>query len=113
MRKNVLMALLLAAGLVMSAQASDFLADRHATRGVACAACHDGQTTPAPGAKVKSETCLSCHGPAEKLAERTKKVDPNPHYNHLIDVGCLECHQGHKQSVNMCSSCHNIHYKVP
>ena len=113
MRKNVLMGLLLAAGLVMSAQASDFLADRHATRGVACAACHDGQATPAPGSTVKSETCLSCHGPAEKLAERTKKVDPNPHYNHLIDVGCLECHRGHKQSVNMCSSCHNIHYKVP
>ena len=52
MRKNVLMGLLLAAGLVMSAQASDFLADRHATRGVACAACHDGKTTPAPGATV-------------------------------------------------------------
>lgn len=114
MWKSLLMTLTLAGGLVLSAQAgaADFLADRHVARGTQCTACHV-KGAPAPGTKVKSETCLSCHGPVEKLADRTKQVDPNPHYNHLIDVGCMECHQGHKPSINMCSSCHNIHYKVP
>ena len=93
-----------------SVQAAGTTADRHVARGTACETCHVANDTSAP---VRKGACLACHGSYEKLAERTKKVDPNPHYNHLIDVGCLECHQGHKQSVNMCSSCHNIHYKVP
>lgn len=114
MLKTFLMTMSLAAGLVLSARAgaADMLADRHVARGTTCVACH-GTDKPAVGATVKNETCLTCHGPVEKLAERTAKVDPNPHYNHLINVGCQECHQGHKQSVNMCSSCHNLHYKVP
>lgn len=94
--------------------ASDFLADRHGTRGVTCESCH-GTKAPQPGAKVETAKCNTCHGSLDKVAELTKakKLDPDPHYNHLVGLDCNECHKGHQPSVNMCSNCHNIKFKVP
>lgn len=89
-----------------------FLADRHVGRGVACASCH-GDKAPTAGAKVPMKACVACHGEIEKVAERTKDVTPNPHHNHLVGISCLECHQGHQTSKNVCATCHQVKFKVP
>ncbi|WP_165657647.1 cytochrome c3 family protein, partial [Sutterella wadsworthensis] len=44
---------------------------------------------------------------------QTAKVEPNPHYSHLGDVNCTDCHKGHKKSELMCNSCHQFDLKVP
>lgn len=94
-----------------AANASEgFLADRHAAMGLKCASCHE--ETP-PSKAVPTEKCLSCHGGYDKLKELTKDKTPNPHYTHLLDQPCGECHKGHAQSVNMCNSCHQFDFKVP
>ena len=119
MQKKFLQAALLGLFLAGSmtataAQGGHFLADRHVERGTQCAQCHTAGA-PAPGAKVDMSACTGCHGPLEKVAERTKKkgVTPDPHYNHLVGLSCLECHQGHKHSKNVCSTCHFVQFKVP
>jgi fumarate reductase flavoprotein subunit len=62
---------------------------------------------------VKSETCLKCHGDAEKLAMKTAAVRPNPHDSHLGDAACEQCHHSHKPSEDACSKCHHFGFKVP
>lgn len=94
------------------AMANSFLADRHARRQVSCVACHE-VAAPQPGAKVDNAKCLTCHKSADEVAKRTQKMDPNPHYNHLVGLRCQECHRGHQKSVNMCASCHNLQWQVP
>ena len=73
-------------------------------------ACH--KTAPKAGAKVKKQVCQGCHS-YEQLAKQTAKVEPNPHYSHLGDVNCTDCHKGHKKSELMCNSCHQFDLKVP
>lgn len=102
-------ALVAAAFSAPASAAEKFLADRHADRGVECASCHKAGPAEAPDAKA----CLACHGDYAALKDRTKDVTPNPHYTHLLDQPCTECHQGHKASVNMCNGCHQFDYKVP
>ncbi len=93
-----------------NAMAADpMLADRHVARGVACASCH--KTAPTAGAVVKKDTCKACHSP-EGLAERTAKVEPNPHFNHLGDVSCTDCHKGHQAPQVMCNDCHKFNLKT-
>ncbi len=114
--RHLFCASVLAVALSVSAQAEEngthFLADRHVERGVACEACH-GVKTPQPGATVETAQCNSCHKSLDDVAKRTEKLDPNPHYNHLVGLNCTECHRGHQKSVNMCGSCHNLQFKVP
>lgn len=79
------------------------LADRHTALGLECTACH----TDGKFGEVPMEKCLECHGPYEKLAERTKDVgDMNPHNSHYIDLDCNLCHHGHKADENFCATCH-------
>jgi hypothetical protein len=88
-----------------------FLADRHQAKGMNCATCH--KESP-PKAAVPSDTCMKCHGNAEKLAEKTSAVKPaNPHDSHLGEVACDQCHRGHKAPVNACAQCHTFGFKVP
>lgn len=88
----------------------NFLADRHQAKGIECSGCH--KESP-PKAAVPSEACLKCHGPYEKVAKQTENVSPNPHASHMGQLGCENCHMGHKPSVDYCSSCHQFGYKVP
>ena len=96
------------------ATAANNLANRHVARGTNCVACHNTKT-PKAGATVDTAKCASCHGSLDKVAQRTKakKLDPDPHYNHLVGLNCNECHKGHQKSVNLCSQCHNLEFKVP
>lgn len=91
-----------------------FLADKHMTKNVNCTACHETQS-PLPGSQVASGKCVQCHGTLEKIAASTKdkKLDPDPHYNHLVNTDCQECHKGHGPGTNVCANCHNLQYKVP
>ena len=93
MKHNYFAAALLAAAMTLSMSsafaADKMLADRHVERGVACASCH-GDKTPAPGAQVATAQCNACHTSLDAVAERTKKLDPNPHYNHLVGLDCTD-----------------------
>ncbi len=116
MRKLILSLLTLGAFgfMTFNAQAADFLADRHVARNVNCQACHQ-TAQPKPGATVATAQCSQCHGSLDQVAELTKqkKLDPDPHYNHLVGLNCAECHQGHAPGKNMCGTCHNIKFNVP
>jgi hypothetical protein len=87
-----------------------FLADKHNVVGVTCEGCH--KENP-PKEQVPTVVCDKCHGDEEKLAERTKKVIPNPHKSHLGNVKCELCHHAHKPPENYCGNCHEFGYKVP
>lgn len=87
------------------------LADRHAKLGVKCEQCHSVQM-PAAGAKVKNQSCLTCHQSYDALAKKTEKLNPNPHRTHLGNVRCSDCHSGHVQARLMCNDCHKFDLKV-
>ncbi len=58
--------------------------------------------------------CLKCHGSFDKLAEQTRDLVPNPHYSHLGEVDCVECHKADKSEPELvCNQCHKftIHKK--
>jgi len=94
----------------VSAAQQSFLADRHSTASIACEDCH--KESP-PGEQVPTTICNKCHGDLAKIAERAKKVIPNPHESHLGNVKCELCHHAHKPSEDYCSNCHEFNYKVP
>ena len=86
------------------------VANLHKTLGLSCQDCHgEGEKKP-----VGMSKCLSCHESYAKVAERTKKLEPNPHDNHLIDLSCTKCHLGHKPKVIYCRNCHeDMEFKKP
>ena len=99
-------------GEAWAADKQQFLADRHQTKDMTCGSCH--QESP-PQTAVPMAACLKCHGPYEKLADKTKNVKPNnPHASHNGDVACESCHHGHKTPENYCAQCHpTFEFKVP
>ena len=85
----------------------------HQLTGVTCTSCHG--TAKAPEA-IGMDKCVACHGPTEKLAEKTAKVKPenphtSPHYGTTLD--CNLCHHQHAKAENFCSQCHKFDFKVP
>lgn len=114
MKNSIIAALALAFGIaagMSSAQATDqkFLADRHIAAGMQCTTCH--KDAPKPGAYVSKDQCQTCHKYAD-LAKATSKLNPNPHFNHLGNVNCMDCHKGHQQPQLMCNDCHKFNLKV-
>lgn len=95
--------------MAMWAGNNGFTDSLHAKAGVDCAGCH-GKDAPLSDTTVENERCLNCHGPVEKLAEKTAdKVVPkrNPHASHYgSDIACTTCHHAHEASVVMCLNCH-------
>jgi fumarate reductase flavoprotein subunit len=92
------------------AEEKKFLADRHQARGMTCASCHKEEP---PKAAVPASVCLGCHGSYARIAEKTLKVEPNPHASHMGEVSCDNCHHGHKASENQCLTCHQFNFKTP
>ncbi|MBN2126560.1 MAG: cytochrome c3 family protein [Deltaproteobacteria bacterium] len=84
----------------------------HQLNGVSCRDCHGDLKTLGP---VATQGCLACHESAEKMAEATAKLDPNPHtsphYGTTLD--CDLCHKQHRKSENFCSQCHEWKLRVP
>ncbi len=96
-----------ALGLSLTAFAADgqFLADRHVAKGVKCESCHKA----GPNAAPKKADCLACHGGTyAKLAEKTDKLEVNPHDSHQGEIECSKCHKGHKPAVLECARCHDF-----
>lgn len=108
----VFAAALCATGTDASAQseAGKFLADRHQAKKMDCAACH--KESP-PKALIPTAVCLGCHGPYARLAEKTGKLEHNPHASHEGDLSCESCHHAHKPSEDHCAKCHSFGMKVP
>lgn len=112
-KKHLIPAAILLASIAAHAAATRFaeagethLQSIHSNSGVGCKDCH-GTDKPERGAS--STACLQCHGPYATLAERTRKLDVNPHKSHLGDVDCLKCHGVHApvdESKVPCLSCH-------
>lgn len=92
------------AGSEALAADGQMLADRHIARGAKCESCHAGGN-PGP---VPKEQCLACHGSYAKVAEKTDKLDINPHDSHLGQIDCSKCHKGHKPAVVECNRCHDF-----
>jgi fumarate reductase flavoprotein subunit len=110
---------LCAVGYVATTTAADgpagdaavLLLQKHLGKGLSCNGCH--QENP-PATPVKTDKCLSCHGPYDKLAEKTDgKGAVNPHGSHQGDLSCDSCHNVHKPSVSYCSQCHDFELRVP
>ena len=62
-----------------------FLADRHASKGMQCTACH--KDSPIKSG-ASSAVCEQCHGNSEKVSEKTMDKSSNPHESHLGDAKC-------------------------
>lgn len=91
--------------------AANFTADRHVARGINCQMCHVKADKSIP---VRQQQCLTCHGQNyAAMAEKTKDIKPNPHYNHYGDRDCSTCHKGHQASVLTCNTCHQFDLKTP
>jgi len=84
---------------------------KHASAGIGCPQCH--QEKP-PAKPVQTSTCLGCHGPYTALADKTDKLEANPHQSHNGELDCAKCHHVHKASENYCIQCHTQYdFKVP
>ena len=86
----------------------------HHQEGIACKECHTIEKPKDPPPSYKP--CLACHGPYEKIAQRTKKLPGNPHDSHLGPMDCLKCHGVHEPMEPEkipCMECHSdFEYKV-
>ncbi|WP_168205913.1 cytochrome c3 family protein [Geobacter sp. FeAm09] len=98
-------ALFYGASQVCAESNKPFTADRHKTYGVTCKDCHGDQDKK----NFNYKQCLACHDSYQKVAERTKKREFNPHKSHYDDVECNACHHGHKVDENFCATCHSQH----
>jgi hypothetical protein len=101
----------------------------------AAAAGEGNAAAPPQPEKPKVEPCLDCHGPFEKLAERTaayvtdqgEKANPHvyvPHHSNKV-TACNACHDDHplpapapgtvaKANVQYCySACHHVNDFTP
>ncbi|WP_418572198.1 cytochrome c3 family protein [Parasutterella sp.] len=114
--KNLLiLAIAVGSCFALSANAAEYLADVHMKAKVSCESCH-GTATPETDAKVPQAKCIACHGDLKQVSDqisKKRKVDPDPHWGHMVALDCNECHRGHQAGYNMCSQCHNLDYKVP
>ena len=110
MKKTLILALAaMSLGFGTSAYAAG-TAELHTAMGVKCESCHIAKDKTIP---VRKAACLQCHQSYEKMAERTAKVHPNPHFNHFGDRDCSTCHKGHEKSVLTCDQCHKFDLKTP
>jgi hypothetical protein len=87
---------------------SSYLDGLHARKDLTCSSCH-GKGLAERGDLVENERCLTCHGPFEKLVQRSAPKDfpdRNPHFSHLGEIDCTVCHMGHSASSVYCLGCH-------
>ena len=72
---------------------------------------HGGMWPASPDGTVTKYQCLKCHVSQEDLAKKTSALEPNPHWSHLGNVNCEECHKANKAKPElMCNTCHKFDY---
>jgi len=87
----------------------EFLAAFHAEQNFSCGACH-GRGILAIDAEFYTETCFTCHGSYEALAEITNNTvvaELNPHKSHLRNFDCSVCDHAHSRSRSYFLQCHS------
>lgn len=102
------------AALMSGAAAAGPLADTHNAMG-GCAACHGTDKVVANAIPddeyALNKSCTNCHGGYDKLANKSKKIDP--HASHLGQVNCTSCHSAHAKPKLVCNDCHTFPNKMP
>jgi hypothetical protein len=107
-------------------ETTKFLADRHKDNGIACAGCHKEDP---PAKETPTAVCLSCHpkvfteGTKSQAAKATSgennaaaeeaTAGVDPHLSHMTGEECGACHHAHKESEDLCQSCHDFGFKIP
>ena len=101
--KSYLAAVVLTFGLASGAHAAAVTINGpHAS--LDCTTCHANGQFKAPA----KETCFQCHQSYQTVAERTAKMNPNPHSNHRGEKDCNACHSMNGKSHFECNDCHNF-----
>lgn len=102
--------------IFLSWTSSSYLDGLHSRKDVTCFSCH-GEKIAEAGDLVESDRCLYCHGPWDRLLQKTAPTDfpdRNPHQSHLGEIDCTVCHKGHTASSVYCLGCHkNFTMKIP
>ena len=102
MRKTFIASMALALGMAFASSAA-LAADK------TLAERHGGMFPKSQNGYVTKYQCQKCHGDYSKLAEKTKMLDPNPHFSHLGEVNCEDCHKADKAKPElMCNTCHQF-----
>ena len=102
MKKTLIASLAIAFGMAVSS-AGAFAADK------TLAERHGGAFPKSENGYVTKAQRMKCHGDYAKLAEKTKMLDPNPHFSHLGEVNCEDCHKADKAKPElMCNTCHQF-----
>lgn len=96
---SIILACCLCLGIQVHAAPSQF---KHMQKGVTCEMCHNSAQ---PVTKAKAKSCAKCHK-YEDLAQKSAKLNPNPHDSHAGQLRCTLCHREHEQSVVYCKECH-------
>ena len=68
-----------------------------------CAAAFSNATT---------KDCLVCHQSYQTVAQRTAKMNPNPHSNHRGEQNCTNCHSVKGKPHLECNDCHTFAIKM-
>ena len=92
------------------AEEPPLLVERHTGAGLACGACHGGDS---PEREPPASGCVTCHGDLAAMGERSRKASPNPHKSHKGVVECRMCHHVHRPSTDWCAQCHTFGLRVP
>ena len=83
--------------------------EAHIKLGLPCATCH-GDGKKEEYTSTIYDSCLTCHGPAEELAQKTAHLGK---YDNIHDsahwgkeLACSTCHRAHQPTRNLCVQCH-------
>lgn len=108
MMKSLLCSLALAALMATGAQAAPAVKAAGSHAALPCDACHKNGQLAAP----KNDACFACHQSYEAVAERTKAMNPNPHFSHRGEANCTNCHSMHAKPRFECNDCHTFDIKM-
>ncbi|WP_290166527.1 cytochrome c3 family protein [uncultured Parasutterella sp.] len=56
--------------------------------------------------------CLMCHQSYAAVAQKTAKMEPNPHSNHRGEQNCTNCHSVKGKPHFECNDCHSFNIKM-
>ena len=59
-----------------------------------------------------TKDCLVCHQSYQTVAQRTAKMNPNPHSNHRGEQNCTNCHSVKGKPHLECNDCHTFAIKM-